>query len=719
MRQVIQSYRTGEVAVREVPAPHCPTNGLLVRNHASLVSIGTERGIIELGRKNLLGKARARPDLARRALQKARQEGFWKVFQESQARIDSPTPLGYSSAGVVLEVGEHVHEYAKGDRVACVGIGFASHAEIVAVPVNLASKIPEGLDYDDAAFAMVGAIALHGVRESQLTFGSHVAVLGLGLLGLLSVQMLCAYGCRVVAMDPDPAKAVLATRFGALRAATSNEELLEIAAAQTGGFGMDAVIVTAATKSAEPVNTALALSRQKGRIVMVGTGAINPDRNEMWQKEVEIVVSKAGGPGALDPLYELDGVDIPIAYARWTQERNVAEFLRLAAAQRIDLKSIITHRVPVAEAAPLYASLVEGQLGNAIGIVLEYPNEPLPARRVVLREAKPMAGADCVRAAVLGAGQFGATVMLPLIKSAAGVDCRLLATTSGATAEHNARKFGFAECTTDVDAAFQREDIDAIFALTPHSAHAHAAVLAAHNGKALFVEKPLCVTREELDEIEKAYIAAARVPLLMVGHNRRYSPHAIQIGKWLEGRSAPLVFNMRINAGFVPGEHWVHSDAEGRSRILGEMTHFLDFGDAIVGAPLCEVHAMRIAGDDRTVLNNDNLVVNLRFADGSVGSLFYSAQGPRRYPREQFEIYSGGKTIVSRDFVKSELYSASTVKTFKTAQAYGYKEEIAHFIAAVRAGDNDSLALENTFRTARAAFAVERALATGQPQAVA
>lgn len=721
MRQVIQSYRTGEVAVRDVPAPRCPANGILVRNRASLVSIGTERSIIELGKKGLIGKARTRPDLVKRALQKARREGFWKVFQESLARLDMPTPLGYSSAGVVLEVGEHVHQYAKGDRVACFGVGFGSHAEITTAPVNMASKIPDGLDYDEASFAMVGAIALHGLREAHLTFGTHVAVLGLGLLGLLSVQMLCAYGCHVLAMDPDAAKAALAERFGALRATTSSADLLELAASQTGGLGMDAVVVTAATKSAEPVNTAVALSRQKGRIVMVGVGAINPDRNEMWQKEVEIVVSKAGGAGALDPLYELDGIDIPIGYARWTQERNVAEFLRLAATRRIDLKSIVTHRIPLAEAAPLYTSIAKGTLPDAIGIVLEYPDEPSLTRKVVLRKGpRSPAGEGTLRAAVLGAGQFGGTVILPLIKKTDGLECRLIATSTGATAEHNARKFGFAECSTEGDEAFSRDDIDVIFVLTPHSRHAHAVMLAARSGKALFVEKPLCTTHEELEEIETAYAAMARSPLLMVGHNRRYSPHAVQIGKWLKGRMAPLVLDMRINAGFVPKEHWVHSPAQGRSRILGEMTHFLDFAEAMVGAPLRELHAMRVAGDDRTLLNNDNLVVNLRFADGSVGNLCYSAQGPRSYPREHFEIYSGGKTIVSTDFVKSEIYTASKRDVFKTGQqAYGYKEEIAHFVAAVRSGDTSSLPPESAFRIVRAALAIERSLATGRPEAVA
>jgi predicted dehydrogenase len=712
MQQVIQSYRSGEVSVREVPAPGCPTNGILVRNRASLISIGTERSIVELGRKSLLGKARARPDLAKRALDKAKKEGFWKVFKESLAKLDTPTPLGYSSAGVVLEVGAGVHEFSPGDRVACVGVGFGSHAEIVAVPVNMACKIPEGLGFEEAAFGMVGPIALHGVREANLSFGSIVAVMGLGLLGLISVQLLNAYGCRVIAMDVDPSKLELARKFGAKHAVSSSEALIELVNAETGGLGADAVIIAAATKSSDPINTAVALSRHKARIVLVGVADIHPDRNEMWHKEVEIVVSKAGGAGALDPLYELDGIDIPIAYARWTQNRNVEEFLRLAAERRIDLGAIITHRYPIADADAVYARIMDGKLPGSIGVVLDYPDDGPVVRRVSLTQARPQVNPGTPRVAVLGAGSFGGSVILPALARAKGLERKILATSSGATAEHNARRFMFAECATDGDAVFAREDIDAVFALTPHSHHARAAILAAHHNKALFIEKPLCTTPEELADVEAAYAQSAS--LLMIGHNRRYSPHGRKIREWLAGRTGPMVMDMRINAGFVPKHHWVHSERQGRSRIIGEMTHFLDFAEAVAGVPLTELSAMRVGGDDLTVLNNDNIVVNFRFADGSIGSLVYSAQGSRGYPREHFEFFSGGKSIVSTDFVRTVLHGPSRDESFKTpAQAYGYPEEIQHYLAVTRGEEQPEVDLETNFRIMRAAFAIETSLAKG------
>lgn len=714
MRQVIQSYRSGEVVVREVPAPRCPSGGILVRNHASLISIGTERSVIEMGRKSLIGKARARPDLAKRALDKARREGFWKVLQESLNRLDTPTPLGYSSAGEVIEVADGVHEFAPGDRVACVGVGFGSHAEVVAVPVNMACRIPDALSYDEAAFGMVGAIAMHGVREANLTFGSTVAVLGLGLLGLLTVQMLNAYGCRVLAMDLDPSKLALAERFGAKRAVGSAEALTDLVNSETGGFGADAVIVTAATKSDEPINLSVALARHKARIVLVGVADIHPNRNEMWHKEVEIVVSKAGGIGALDPVYELDGIDLPVAYARWTQTRNVEEFLRLAAESRVDLKAVITHRFGITQAGDVYGRIAEGTISGAIGVMLNYPDAPALERRVVLPATAKAAASGDLKVATLGAGQFGGSVILPAIAKAPNVVRQVLATSTGATAEHNARRFGFAECSTDGDALFARSDLDAIFALTPHSHHARAALLAAKSGKALFVEKPLCIEPEQLAEIEQALAGLSSAPLLMVGHNRRYSPHTRKIQAWLAGRTAPLVMDIRINAGFVPANHWVHNERQGRSRIMGEMTHFLDFAEAVTRSAITEVSAMRVAGDDQAVLNNDNIVVNLRFADGSVASLVYSAQGSRRYAREHFEIFSGGKAIVSTDFVTSELHGATSGEKFKTpSQAYGYPEEIAYFLAAVRGGPSDEFDLAGTLRIMRAAFAIEESLAKG------
>ncbi|MBI1329812.1 MAG: zinc-binding dehydrogenase [Alphaproteobacteria bacterium] len=715
MLQVIQSYRTGEVAVRDVPAPRCSRGGILVRNHASLISIGTERSVIELGKKSLVGKARARPDLVKRALEKAKAEGFWATFQAAMARLDTPTPLGYSSAGVVLEAGASAHGFAPGDRVACVGNNFASHAEFISVPVNLACRIPDAVSDEEASFAMLGAIAMHGVRLAGLTFGSTVAVTGLGLLGLIAVQILRAYGCRVVAMDPDPAKAEIAKRFG-IEAVSGAEALAGAVHALTAGVGADAVLITAATKSDEPVNTAVALSRHKGRIVVVGVADIHPDRNEMWHKEVEIVVSRAGGEGALDPVYELDGIDLPVSSARWTQGRNVEEFLRLIAEKKINVASLITHRFAMAKAEEAYAALTDGSLKGAIGVVLDYPRDAELKRHIALAQAK-VSAKETLSAAVIGAGQFGRTTLLPVLKKLPGVNLTVLGTSSGSSAEHSASKFGFAEATTDSDMLYARSDIDVVFAFTPHANHAHAVAKAIESGKPLFVEKPLCVLPEELQAIEHLASAATSLPPIMVGHNRRYSPHTVKIREWLSGRRGPLVMAMTINAGFVPPEHWVHDDAQGRSRIVGEMTHFLDLAEAITGSAIAEVSAMRVAADNQTILNNDNLTASLRMTDGSVVSLVYSAQGSRSTPREGLQIFSGGMTITSSDWRHSLLAGPKAEKFSTASQALGYPEEMSRFLSAARGG-----LLEPDFagllRVMRASFAIEDSLATGRPVAV-
>ncbi len=716
MLQVIQNYRSGEVCVKNVPAPKCPRNGLLVRTTASLISIGTERSMIDLGRKSLIGKARARPDLTKRALEKARREGFWKTFQESLARLDTPTPLGYSSAGVVMEAGESAHGFAPGDRVACVGPGFGSHAEFTTVPVNMACRIPDTVLDEEAAFAMLGAIAMHGVREANLTPGSTVAVLGLGLLGLITVQLLRAYGYRVIAMDPDISKSDLAKSFGVSDVTTTAEAMTASALSHTQGQGCDAVLVVVASKSDEPVNLAVTLSRQKGRIVVVGVADIHPNRNEMWLKEVEIVVSKAGGAGALDPIYELDGIDLPVAYARWTQLRNVEEFLRLAGDGLIDLKKLVTHRLSIADAQNAYDGIVKGSLTGAIGVVLQYPDNTETTRAVSFAKPTIVRRDGALRIGVLGAGQFARTTLLPVLSKAKDVSLQVLATASGASAEHSGKRFGFAECSTDSDSVFARGDVDAIISVTPHSRHARDVIAAVKAGKHIFVEKPLCVTPEELSEIEATVAAAVRLPVMMVGHNRRYSPHMRKIRSWLTGRRDPLVMSIRVNAGYVPRTHWVHSDAQGRSRIVGEMTHFLDLAEAITAVPLVEVSAMRVAGDDDIIINNDNVIANLRFGDGSVCSLLYSAQGPRGYPREHIEIFSSGSTIVSTDFRNTVLYGPSKNERFGSSQqAYGYAEEITHFVAVARGQEPMEPDIDTVFRVMKAAFAVEQSLSTGLP----
>ena len=380
MKQIVQSYKTGEVKLRDVPVPLCGSKCILVRTGTSLISIGTERSVIDLGRKSLAGKAAARPDLVRRVWDKAKKEGLLKTYKEVLGRIDTPTPLGYSCSGMIEECGLAATEFSPGDRVACIGQGFASHAEFVSMPVNLSCRIPEGVSDEEAAFGMLGIIALHGIRCADLSFGSRVVVMGLGLLGLLTVQMLLTYGCEVIALDLVEDKVDLAKQFGVIDVTAKSTELQNLTDARTRAQGVDAVIITATTKKRDPVDQAIQLCRPKGKIVVVGVADIHPDRNELWQKEVELVVSKAGGPGSLDPLYELEGIDLPIGDVRWTQKRNLEEFLRLLQSKKVNVQPLITHRFSIADAEQAYAQLIAGDLKKPIGVLLKYVKD-IPIQR--------------------------------------------------------------------------------------------------------------------------------------------------------------------------------------------------------------------------------------------------------------------------------------------------------------------------------------------------
>jgi len=721
MKQVVQSYKTGEVSLRQVPVPQCGSKRILVRNSYSLISLGTERSTIELGRKSLLGKAASRPDLVRRAWDKAKKEGLLKTWQEAMGRLDTPTPLGYSCAGQVEQCGLAASEFAPGDRVACIGQGFASHAEFVSVPVNLACRIPDGVSEEEAAFGMLGIIALHGIRSSNLTFGSRVAVMGLGLLGLLTIQMLRAYGCDVIAIDLAEDKVDLAKRFNFSNVTADAATLSLLCEHKTGGLGVDAVIITAATKDRHPVDQAIELCRSKGRIVVVGTADIHPDRNELWQKEVEIIVSKAAGPGSLDPVYEIEGVDLPIGDVRWTQKRNLQEFLRLISEKLVDVQTLITHRFNIDQAQHVYDQFVSGQLVNPIGVMLAYPYGAIVQRSFPssISQIKSKELGQALSVGVIGAGLFGKALLLPTLRSQTDIVLHTLVASSGASVEHSARKFGFLNQSTDTDTIWLSSEVDAVVGLIPHSQHARLVSQAIEFGKAIFLEKPLCISEQELTSLKAQAAEALSLPVIFIGHNRRYSPHTIQMLTWLANRRSPLVMQMRINTGFVPASHWVHSEDEGRSRIVGEMSHFIDLIQCLSGSPIIRISAERIAGDNRSVVNNDNVVMSFKLADGSVAGLIYSASGDKAYSRESTEIFFDGKTIVSKDFRVSELHKAGKTQSFKTkGQEMGYAQELKSFVECASGKASSDVKITEIFATMEVIFAIERSLATGQTVAL-
>jgi predicted dehydrogenase len=570
--------------------------------------------IVDLARKPLLAKARARPDLVRKVVESARKQGLANTLRKVQSRLETPIPLGYSSAGVVTEVGEGVTEFRVGDRVSCAGAGYANHADYSFVPRNLCVKVPQGVSWDGAAFATVGAIALQGVRQAAPGLGERVAVLGLGLIGQLTVQLLRAAGCRVLGFDPNPARAKLAAELGAHLVVS--EDLESAAASLSGGSGMDAVIVAASTPSAGPLEQAGEIARLRGRIVVVGLVGMEIPRSLYYRKELDLRMSMSYGPGRYDPDYEEHGLDYPLPHVRWTAGRNLESFLELIADDRVRLGPLVSHRFAIDRAREAYDLISSGR-EPYLGVLLEYQaeeSEPREARSVRLPRAAPSRGR--VRVGVIGAGSFGQSVILPAIRRSGLADLVGIADARGMTARRVGEQYGSRFATSDAEEVLASEEVDGIFVLTRHHLHAPLVIRALEAGKHVSTEKPLALSVEELDAVAAAREASRGD--VMVGFNRRFAPLVAAIREHFGGRRHPLTLHYRINAGFLPPDHWVHDPVEGGGRILGEACHFVDLLQHLAGAPPARVHAEAIEGGGH-YRSDDNVCLTLRFADGSVG----------------------------------------------------------------------------------------------------
>jgi predicted dehydrogenase len=721
MRQLIQSYRTGVMKVEEVPPPSARPGGVLVRTVRSLVSAGTEKMVVDLARKSLLAKARARPDLVRKVIDTARKQGVRSALQKARARLETPIPLGYSAAGVVVEVGEQVSEYQVGDRVACAGAGYANHADYNYVPRNLVARIPDGLGMDAACFATVGAIALQAVRQAAPTLGERVAVLGLGLIGQLAVQLLRANGCRVLGFDPNPQRAKLAEELGAHTAVASDLE--NAAEGFARGQGIDAVIVAASSTGAGPLEQAGEISRLRGRVVVVGLVGMEIPRSLYYRKELDLRMSMSYGPGRYDPVFEERGFDYPISHVRWTEQRNLEAFLDLAAEGRLELERLTTHRFSIDDALDAYQLISSGREAY-LGVLLEYgaddlaPAAPAPSVPLASRPAageRPAAGKS-VGIGLLGAGSFGQSVLLPALKKAGGTDNIAIASAGGMTARRIGEQYGFRIATADADEIIRNPDVNAVFVLTRHDLHAPLVIRALEAGKYVFCEKPLALSADELEAIARAREGAAGD--VMVGFNRRFAPLVAEIERHFQDRSHPLVMQYRINAGAIPPEHWIHDPVEGGGRILGEVCHFVDLLQHLAGAPPRRVFAESIAGDTR-YRGDDNLSLTLRFADGSLATVVYTAAGDPRIPKEYLEVFGEGRGAILEDFRTLSLTRDGGTRKLRSAnQDKGFEEEMRRFLAAVGTGGPPPIPFEQSLATTRATLAALSSLRSGQPQPV-
>jgi len=732
MKQVLQDARHGQISVAEVPAPQLLPGCVLVRVTASVVSAGTERASAEFASKSLMQKARARPDLVREVIGKIQREGILSALQAVRSRLDQPQAPGYSSAGTVIAAGEGVNDLQPGDRVACAGAGFAVHAEVACVPRLLVAKIPAGnagneAPFEEAAFATLGAVALHGIRTAEVKLGDLVAVIGLGLLGQLTVQLLNAAGCRVLGLDINPARAQLARELAADAVAVSAADFDNLCQERSQGLGVDSVLIAAETASSDPVNLAGALARDRAIVVAVGTVGIDIERKAFFEKELDFRISRSYGPGRYDSAYEQKGRDYPVGYVRWTETRNMQAFLQLLAEKKVSVGPLITHRFPIERAQHAY-DLITGKSGDPfLGVVIQYPEaaDESPTLRLVpppesaARPIESGAGKG-ISVGLLGAGVFAASTLLPAIKSSGETTLSGVCSATGARTQHTARTFGFAYCTTETAQIIRDPAINTVVIATRHHLHADQVLAALGAGKNVFCEKPLCLTEGELRSIVCAYrqLPAGHRPALMVGFNRRFAPMIARMKEFLAPIAEPLALTYRINAGYLAPDHWVNDPEQGGGRIRGEVCHFVDTLMFLAASPIVEVEARPVANAGR--YSGDNLLASIRFANGSEGTITYLANGDRSFSKERLEVFGGGAVAVLEDFRRLELARNGGKQTLRSRfrQDKGHRAEWAAFAASICQSRESAIPFEEIVSSTLATLRLYESAATGKRLAV-
>jgi len=681
VKQILQNLKTGDTELSTVPTPLCHPGHLLIATRRSLISAGTERMLVEFGQANLLAKARAQPEKVRQVLEKIRTDGLLPTLETVFAHLDQPLPLGYCNAGVVLEVGAGVTGFAAGDRV----ISNGPHAEVVCVPQNLCARIPARVSDDEAAFSVLAAVGLQGIRLANPTLGESVAVIGLGLVGLMTVQMLIANGCRVLGVDFDAHRLDLARQFDAQTVDLSaGGDPITAGLAFSDGRGVDAVLITAATKSNEPVHQAAQMSRQRGRIVLVGVTGLSLSRTDFYEKELTFQVSCSYGPGRYDERYEQGGQDYPFGFVRWTEQRNFQAVLNLMAEGELDVTPLISQRIPQYQAAEAYDLLMSDR--SPLGILLTYPDTSISFNRTI--QVTPVASSPGVKQAVvgaIGAGNFASLVLLPAL-SKTSARLKAIASATGVSAAHAARKFGFQQATSDYRTILDDPEINTVFVIARHHTHAKIVMEALQAGKHVFVEKPLALNRQELTAIRDA-LEQADGRHLMVGFNRRFSPLAVKMRTLLTERSQPLSIIYTVNAGAIPADHWTQDPEIGGGRIIGEGCHFVDLLRYLVGQPIVGLEARMMGAAPGITVRQDKMTITLEFADGSIGTVHYLANGHKSYPKERMEVFSEGRVLVLDNYKTLRGYGWNGFKRMRLLrQDKGHASEIAAFIERVVTG---------------------------------
>jgi len=698
--------------VIQVPDPIAKPGHVVIANAFSVISAGTEKMAMDLSKKSLLGKAKERPDQVRRVLEKWRNEGFFNTLAQVQEKLDEPMTMGYSSAGVALACGAGVQEFKPGIRVASNG----PHAGVVCVSKHLCAEIPESVSFEQAAFTVLGAIALQGIRLAKLELGGTAFVIGLGLIGQLAVALLKAQGCHVIGTDLDASKCELALKMGAddARPEINAEDIMKL----TRGLGADAVLITASTKSDQPVELAGEAVRKKGRVVAVGAVGLNLPRRPYYFKEAEFVVSCSYGPGRYDPEYEERSHDYPASYVRWTEQRNMQAVLDLMASGKLDVSPLISHRFKIEDAESAY-DLIEKGKEPYLGILLEYPSfkESTPSRQTELRHVKKSVNGTGI--SVIGAGNFARMTLLPTLKKSGNLRLRTICSAGGLSAVHTGEKLGFEVATSDEEEVFRDPQTDAVFIVTRHSQHAGQVIKALQAGKHVFTEKPLCITLEELKDVESVYSSLSTQNsslILMVGFNRRFSPAARSLKEFFSSVKQPLTVSIRFNAGAIPADHWTQDEESGGGRIIGEACHAIDLATYLTGSLPARVFAESIGGGNAPSIKDDQCFITLGHSNGSVSNVAYWAGGDKAFPKERVEVAGGGRIAVIEDFREVVTCANGKMKKIHLGrQNKGHREEIEAFADALIKGDPSPISWEEIYTTTLASILAVRSIHEGIP----
>lgn len=699
MKQLLQNIKTGQTIVEDVPIPTPREGQALVKVFSSLVSAGTERMVVEFAEKSYLGKARSRPDLVKQTLDKAKREGILPTVQAVFNRLDQPMGLGYSTAGTIVALGKNMQGFKVGQRVACAGGGYATHAEYNVVPRNLLTPLPKNVDFESAAFTTLGAIALHGFRLAEPQLGENVAVIGLGLLGLLTIQIADAAGCNVLGIDIDPKRVKLASSLGLEAVARPQAE--SVAAAFTQNRGFDSIIICADTSSNDPVELAGIIARDRAKVVATGAVGLNFPRKIYYEKELSFINSRSYGPGRYDLNYEENGQDYPFGYVRWTEGRNFQAVVDLMASGKLKVTPLISHRFGIEEGVKAYEVITGKKKEPFLGVLLKYPEGKVKEERKVEFPAIANRKSSIVNLGVLGAGLFANSTLLPILKSNKDFELVGIASSGGLHAQHSGKKFGFQYATSSEEEIVNDPRVNTVAILTRHDTHADLVVKALKAGKHVFVEKPLAINEKQLTQITKAL--AAHDSLLTVGFNRRFAPLLRNLKSQISNRVEPLHAHYRVNAGFIPANHWTQDPAIGGGRIIGEACHFIDAITYLVGALPVKVSAHALPNNGK--YSEDNVSMTFTFEDGSIGIVDYLANGDKSMPKERLEVFCGGMVAVLDDYVSLTTVKDGKKKVESGAQDKGWRGEMVAFAESLKAGKEPPIPYEQIIAVTKSTFA--------------